>query len=1275
MKKLLLTILVIVSVALVTREVHAQAASATWALSSVTTTSVATSGNVSGTVETFSSMVVNSYTGPNSSQRLTTPDNSWPGESDQNESRYVQFAVSPDATYEFNVTSVTMNLGAAGGSNMRANIWYSTDPTFTTRTKLNSSVLVLPNGSMLSPSPNYTLDVTVAGGETFYLRVYGWYTSSSTQKYVCPQDVVVSGTTAIASANIITSETSLGSFQHVIGTPSGSQSYSVSGVSLVDDVVVTPPVGFEISTNGGTTWNGNASPVALAVVGGEIAGQPVSVSVRMNSASAGLFSGNIAHASVGVPTKDVAVDGVTLPLEPTMQSTISFGTITGSSILVNFTGGNGERRIVAARLDAAVTFIPTDGSPASGVNSDFTAATDQGGGNRIVYDGTGAGVTVTNLQSNTAYHFAVYEYNIGSGNSQNYNTTNPGTGSQTTLAVPTIAVSPASLSFGAVLINTTSVEKTFTVSGNTLSPATGDITITAPSGFEVSSTSGSGFGSSVQVAYAGGTLSSTTVYVRFKPTAAQSYAGDITNEGGSAAIRNVAVSGTGATPPQPNEFQAEDGVLSAAYVRTQYNGYTGSGYVDIADKINAALEIVFRRASAASDTVRVFYANGGTNRAYAVTLNGASVTFPTFTSTGSWTTWSSVAAVVPLQAGINRLIFRSTTNGGNANLDRIVIGGQTATPMYKLNLTKSGEGSVVASPAHADSLYDAGTEVTLTATPSGGHIFHRWGGTAEGTTNPMNVVMNSHKTQIGVMIPSGGFGSFPYQDAPAGFASVGAYEYPNGTTGGAGQDMQTVFATNSSDLNEWMLRRVDANRTLNFPPLTVYVIGTLTPSATVSDMMDVKDTYDISIICLGTDATISGFGIKMTRAKNIIVRNIKFMNSPDDGINIQADDAPNTGNHIWIDHCTFTNCYDGALDVTHGAEYVTLSWNHFFNHDKTCLLGHSNNQTTDTQLKVTYHHNYFNGTTQRHPRVRFGKAHVFNNYYVNNGIYGISSNLEADVLVEGNYFMNIPIPTETSRDGSPPGDLVERFNVFAGTTGTPGTRGTAFEASSYYSYTLDPAADVPTLVSTYAGSGKFDFSENPVPIQLASFTGRMTSGGVMLEWTTISEVNNFGFYVQRRQASDPYFSEFPDNFVAGHGTTNEPRFYQFTDASVTGGSWFYRLRQVDLDGTQHFTEPIAVSGVTSVEGTVPHVFRLSQNYPNPFNPETRITFSVAASGPATLTLHNLLGQTVATLFHETAEAGREYQVRFSGSHLASGIYFYRLHSGQQSAVRKLILLK
>ena len=516
---------------------------------------------------------------------------------------------------------------------------------------------------------------------------------------------------------------------------------------------------------------------------------------------------------------------------------------------------------------------------------------------------------------------------------------------------------------------------------------------------------------------------------------------------------------------------------------TQYSGYSGLGYVDIANKMGASLEIDFRRTTAATDTVRVFYALGAGSRSYAVTLNGASIGSPTFPGTGSWTTWSSIVVMVPMQAGINRLRFAATTNSSpNANIDRIYIGGQAAIQAYKLVLSASGSGTVAAIPASADSFYDASTSVTLTASPSGGSSFYHWSGTEPATANPWTIALTSNHTEIGVMPANPGFGDFPYEPAPKGFAAVGAFTYPDGTTGGSGPGSSAVYVTNSDDLGNLLLRRVDVDHSLNFPPLTIYVIGTLTTGSVVTDMCDVKDVYDISIIGVGVDAKLSGFGLNVVRSKNIIVRNLKIQNSPIDGITVQADDVDGTGNHLWFDHNTITNCYDGALDITHTASYATVSWNQFYNHDKLCLMGHSDSQTSDVTMKVTYHHNYFDSTGQRHPRVRYGKAHVYNNYYRKNHLYGVSSNDGADVLVEGNYFLNVPLPTDTSRDGSVPGDVVERNNIFNNCGAPPQTRGTAFEASAYYGYGVDDPATLPALLPTYAGSGKWDFSGGGIPV-------------------------------------------------------------------------------------------------------------------------------------------------------------------------------------------------
>jgi pectate lyase len=1083
--------------------------------------------------------------------------------------------------------------------------------------------------------------------------------------------------TSYATTMITVSTNSLASFGSVVtGNTSSSSNYTVSGSGLTDDILITAPTGFQVSADNSNFY----SSISLTRSGSTVPTTTVYARFAPSSPS-GLTNGNISHTSIGAATQNVSVSGTALATEPTVSSSVSFGTVTDVSIVVNFSGGNGDKRVVVVRSDNPVSWAPTDGNAVSGVNANFTTATDQSNGNKVVYDNNGSTVTVTGLAQKTTYYFAVYEYNVGTGNTQNYFTSSPGTGNQTTVAVATLVVTPASLSFSSVEIDSISVVKSYALSGTTLTPSSGNITVTTPTGFEVSLSGSSGFGSSVLVPYSGSILSSTTIYARFKPTLVQSYSGNITNAGGGAITKNVAVSGTGVPHPVPDELQAENGILSSAYVLSDYAGYTGIGYVDIANKTGASLTITFRRATASTDTMRAYYALGGSTRAYNIYLNGSSLGQLSFTSTGSWTTWSSVMMMVAFQAGVNQLKFEAATNtSDNANIDRIYIGGQTATPVYKLSLAASGSGTVGVLPTSGDNFYDVGTSVTLTAYPSSGNMLYHWAGSDQSNQNPFVLTMNSHKTEVGVMASVIGIGGQAYESAPIGFASVGALGYPNGTTGGTGDRAQVVYVTTSDELGSLMLKRDDPTRALNFPPLTVYVVGTLTPGSVVSDMCDVKRLYDVSIIGVGVDATLSGFGLMIVESKNVIVRNLKIQNSPDDGINIQSDDTENGGHHIWIDHCTFTNCYDGALDVTHTTAYATFSWNYFYNHDKACLMGHSDSQTSDVAMKVTYHHNYFDSTGQRHPRVRYGKAHVYNNYYRKCQLYGVSSNLEADVVVEGCYFLDVPIPTETSRDGSPPGDLVERNNIFAGTTGVPGTRGTAFDPSSYYSYTVDPASSIPQMLANYAGSGKFDYSSESggvLPVQLALFVGSFVGQNVVrLEWETISEKNNFGFYVEKYNNNIHQFETVENSFQRGNGNTLEPKRYSWIDENALGADQQYRLKQIDNDGLVTYFGPISVNpnNVEDVR-TVPAEFHLSQNYPNPFNPSTKISFSLDKSAYTTLKVYNLLGKEVATVFNGNAESGRLYVVNFDAKQLSSGLYFYKLQSNSKSDIKKLILLK
>ncbi|GAA2911761.1 pectate lyase [Streptosporangium fragile] len=290
--------------------------------------------------------------------------------------------------------------------------------------------------------------------------------------------------------------------------------------------------------------------------------------------------------------------------------------------------------------------------------------------------------------------------------------------------------------------------------------------------------------------------------------------------------------------------------------------------------------------------------------------------------------------------------------------------------------------------------------------------------------------------------------------APIGFASVNALGQ-NGTTGGLGGP--TVTVTTAAELKDYVGRP---------GPYIIKVSGRIQLGGMITVVANK------SILGVGTTAEITGGGLQLgstTRpGNNVIIRNIKFTNASDDSISVT-----NKAHHVWIDHNDLSDGYDGLLDIKRESDFVTVSWNHFHHHSKSALVGHSDNYTADIgKLRVTYHHNYFDGTDQRHPRVRFADpVHVFNNYYRANALYGIASTENAGLLVEGNYFQDVAHPTHVGYAESAPGRLVERNNLYVN-SGAPETAGTVVEPSTYYAYTLDAPATVPAKVTAGVGVGK-----------------------------------------------------------------------------------------------------------------------------------------------------------------------------------------------------------
>ena len=224
---------------------------------------------------------------------------------------------------------------------------------------------------------------------------------------------------------------------------------------------------------------------------------------------------------------------------------------------------------------------------------------------------------------------------------------------------------------------------------------------------------------------------------------------------------------------------------------------------------------------------------------------------------------------------------------------------------------------------------------------------------------------------------------------------------------------------------------------------------------------------------------------------------------------------------------------------------------------------------------------------------------------------------------------------------------------------------------------------VSTSSNTFSASNLTSFSTftagelSAMPVELTDFDSDIDGNKVKLYWETATEVNNYGFEVERAQyksyTSTLSIPDLPKNwekigFVEGHGNSNSTKSYSFTDQPTGGKDFLYRLKQIDFDGAFEYSKIITVSLENVNE------FQLEQNYPNPFNPTTRISYKLASRTSVRLKVYDLLAQVVAELVDDTQEAGR-YEVTFDGSKLPSGTYFYKLEAGQYVEVRKLLLVK
>ena len=251
-------------------------------------------------------------------------------------------------------------------------------------------------------------------------------------------------------------------------------------------------------------------------------------------------------------------------------------------------------------------------------------------------------------------------------------------------------------------------------------------------------------------------------------------------------------------------------------------------------------------------------------------------------------------------------------------------------------------------------------------------------------------------------------------------------------------------------------------------------------------------------------------------------------------------------------------------------------------------------------------------------------------------------------------------------------NLSNAIHLWVGNANTPGygLNGTLDEIR--ISSTFARSADwIKTEYNNQSSPSTFySIGSEVLPVELNSFSANTVGSEVELNWSTATEVNNYGFEIERladsRKLNANSWTKI--GFVQGHGNSNSPKEYSYVDNNSQSGKIQYRLKQIDFDGQFKY------SWVVEVEVIAPSSFVLHQNYPNPFNPVTKINYEVPANSFVQLKVYNTLGMEVATLVNEEKIAGT-YEVEFNALNYSSGVYFYRLKSTGKDLTRKMIFLK
>jgi len=387
-------------------------------------------------------------------------------------------------------------------------------------------------------------------------------------------------------------------------------------------------------------------------------------------------------------------------------------------------------------------------------------------------------------------------------------------------------------------------------------------------------------------------------------------------------------------------------------------------------------------------------------------------------------------------------------------------------------------------------------------------------------------------------------------------------------------------------------------------PLCVRFVGNITDPSVLEkgDLLIDGATNGITLEGIGEDSVINGFGIRIKGSSNVEVRNLATMNcnrEEGDNIGLQQEN-----NHIWVHNCDFFYGDagsdadqvkgDGALD-TKLSTYVTHSYNHFWDSGKSNLQG-MKAETVDN--KITYHHNWYDHSDSRHPRVRTCTVHVYNNFFDGNAKYGIGATTGASIFVENNYFRNCKNPMLSSKQGT---DALGE-GTFSGEDGgiikaygnhIEGGNEVIYYSSSNLSFDAYLASSrdevIPSTVITVAGGTAYnnfdtasDFYAYTVDTpqvakeKVMTYAGRINGGDLKYEFDDAVEDSNYAVIAELKSKIANYKSSIVQ--ILGEeansdnpGDSTEEESTGGNSSSVIEGSIVYNVSEFENNGNEYFT--------------------------------------------------------------------------------------------------------